>query len=489
MTFFRRKSAIENLNNGKTPLLDNAGRSNPFDVPGQYFEQFEQQIMQNIRFVKPVSPVERFFRNTVSSLLQPQIAAAASVILIVATSLLIFYNHPEKEIVTSGITSDKPVETIVRVSYDLPEERLYSAEVENRGNQTTITINISPDVKPEHLKKLQTKFTSAIPVFNTIEKQMSQYFAQMEQEKQHFESVTQQTNQYKLSQGTKNTASNSPILNNIYQYHPQYQTNPVTNINTSSLPVNNQNEAINTNTLQSKKPVIIQTSAKLPHFALPETICAEKSTELIPSVVSNQFLYQWSTGERTPTIVVRSSGNYSLTMYDPDNNNEFVTSSTFARIIPKPAKSLPSYATLCSDETLTLEPQIENAELYTYFWIPTNATNKDIIVRNQGLYVLAITGCNTYYDSVLVTKEHCDVMLPNVITPNNDGVNDYFYIQGLENYPGTKLAIYDRSGNMIFSTVDYQNNWSGDKTPSGTYFFILRFYDGIEKHGTLTILK
>lgn len=77
--------------------------------------------------------------------------------------------------------------------------------------------------------------------------------------------------------------------------------------------------------------------------------------------------------------------------------------------------------------------------------------------------------------------------IPKVITPNNDGINDMFVIEGLENYENNELIIANRSGHVVFLAKNYQNDWNGESNsqltmgrgilPEGTYFFVLRLTD------------
>jgi gliding motility-associated-like protein len=65
------------------------------------------------------------------------------------------------------------------------------------------------------------------------------------------------------------------------------------------------------------------------------------------------------------------------------------------------------------------------------------------------------------------------LQIPNVITPNNDGINDYFVIGNLDLYPDNTLVIWDRTGRQVFCAGHYQNNWNAQSLPTGTYFFKL----------------
>jgi len=482
MSIFSKHIPEESLIHKETPILNSAGKSNPFQVPENYFESFEHDIMQKVQFVKPSGVFESFFRTVGSSILKPQIAVAASFVVILVTSMLLYFNDMGYKIPAMTYKGKALPETVVTFNDNIPGDKLFSAIIEESTNDKKIIIELAPDITTKQIQNIVKSYPMQTPAMQHIEQNVNHNVARIDQHEKHNQNVTQQNSVNILVNNAPGNQIPNTTLQQIYQFHPQYAANnPLFNTSQS-----NGNSSVSANNLTNTTQ---NTSSKLPYFALPEFICNEKPFELKPDVIDKNFNYIWSTGERTASITVRNSGTYSLTIYNPEKPSESTVSQTIVSIIPRPKTSLPSHEVICTGNTLNLIPNIENADLYSYFWIPTYETVKDIVVKDQGLYVLAITGCNTYYDSVLVTREHCDVMIPNVITPNNDGINDYFYIQGLEKYPGTQISIYDRSGNIIYSSNDYQNNWTGDKMPNGTYFFILRFTDGIEKHGTLTILK
>jgi gliding motility-associated-like protein len=80
---------------------------------------------------------------------------------------------------------------------------------------------------------------------------------------------------------------------------------------------------------------------------------------------------------------------------------------------------------------------------------------------------------------------------PNVMTPNGDGLNDIFLIKGLELFDESKVQIFDRWGNVVFSSDDYENTWDGGELPEGTYYYILEVNDpqSTVHKGILTILR
>ncbi|NIG51957.1 gliding motility-associated C-terminal domain-containing protein [Chitinophaga sp. Cy-1792] len=71
-----------------------------------------------------------------------------------------------------------------------------------------------------------------------------------------------------------------------------------------------------------------------------------------------------------------------------------------------------------------------------------------------------------------------DIFIPNTISPNGDGKNDYFVIPGLDRYPNSTLLIYNRWGNMVYQSKNYDNTWNGKDLNEGTYFYILKLNTG-----------
>lgn len=81
------------------------------------------------------------------------------------------------------------------------------------------------------------------------------------------------------------------------------------------------------------------------------------------------------------------------------------------------------------------------------------------------------------------------ISIPNVITPNSDGQNDTWVINGLYR-GGSSVKVFNRWGNLVFSSANYANTWRGGGLPDGTYFY--EVIDGrIGQHltGYLTILS
>jgi gliding motility-associated-like protein len=93
-------------------------------------------------------------------------------------------------------------------------------------------------------------------------------------------------------------------------------------------------------------------------------------------------------------------------------------------------------------------------------------------------YTLTVTsdkGCATS-DDVFV-KLLLAPVIPNVFTPNNDGINDTWVITSLESYPGSVVEVYNRYGQLVYRSIGYIKPWdgryNGKEVPAGTYYYIV----------------
>ncbi|MBS7254295.1 gliding motility-associated C-terminal domain-containing protein [Flavobacterium branchiicola] len=97
-----------------------------------------------------------------------------------------------------------------------------------------------------------------------------------------------------------------------------------------------------------------------------------------------------------------------------------------------------------------------------------------------------------------------DVVVYNAISPNDDGKNDAFLIENISKFPDNEVEIYNRWGVKVFGTKSYNESDNmfrgysdgratvnrGEKLPTGTYFYILKYNNGtkmVEKSGYLYI--
>ena len=98
-------------------------------------------------------------------------------------------------------------------------------------------------------------------------------------------------------------------------------------------------------------------------------------------------------------------------------------------------------------------------------------------------------GCD---ETLVLVYVDCDaIQVYSGFSPNEDGINDYFRIGGLQNYPKHQLTVFNRWGAKVFEAKDYQNDWKGTfegkNLPDGTYFYIIDTGEGEVMSGYLQI--
>lgn len=155
----------------------------------------------------------------------------------------------------------------------------------------------------------------------------------------------------------------------------------------------------------------------------------------------------------------------------------------------------------------------------TYNITSTDATPRFTYVETGDytteLKVYNPQNCDTsYFHTIKV--DPVKLKIPNVFTPNGDGINDYFIIapdnsssrgnssiQDVEfeyenyeplnrYYESSELTVFNRWGRVVYHSKDYQNNWDGGNLSDGTYFYVLKCH-GLKQdatyQGSVAIIK
>ena len=127
---------------------------------------------------------------------------------------------------------------------------------------------------------------------------------------------------------------------------------------------------------------------------------------------------------------------------------------------------------LCQGEQLTLKVNTRGGAIH---W-QDNSTDTIFTVTKAGTYWVRISNrCGSWTDSVTISERRCfaSAFLPNIVTPNNDNLNDTFEPQGLE--AGIwQLEVYNRWGVQVYQKENYTNQWPDKKLSNGTYYYLLR---------------
>ncbi|WMJ72822.1 gliding motility-associated C-terminal domain-containing protein [Cytophagaceae bacterium ABcell3] len=112
---------------------------------------------------------------------------------------------------------------------------------------------------------------------------------------------------------------------------------------------------------------------------------------------------------------------------------------------------------------------------FDFIWDNGSADSIRTVVHSGEYFVEASNRCGSLRESHRVQLEECCEAddIPNLITPNGDQRNDYFYFECAQ-YGGWEINIYNRHGKRVFSDRDYKNNWDGKGLSDGVYYYQLK---------------
>jgi gliding motility-associated-like protein len=221
----------------------------------------------------------------------------------------------------------------------------------------------------------------------------------------------------------------------------------------------------------------------MPVVDLGPDICSESVTGVTLDAYPGPgtFSYFWNSGETTQTISANSSGLYYVNVQSGTGSPCYDNDTIGVNIIPHPVVDLGPDTIICSQYSVELfANQLPDSPEYTYLWSPSGSTGSSITFNPGTLgphqIVVVKTGCTAETDTIEITGMLCEVTVPNVFTPtNSDGYNDFFVIEGLEYYPNTRVLIFNRWGNKVYESSNYQNDWDGGGQSDGVYYYVITF--------------
>ena len=239
--------------------------------------------------------------------------------------------------------------------------------------------------------------------------------------------------------------------------------------------------------------------------------------------IDPDMVFEWSDGSSDKTLDVIESGVYSVSVSHPTISTSVkCTSSGTINVIDqdKIIEGMPYMAaedspmpgaewTAGDQEVCTYQrirfrgPTPPSGHTYSYIWTQDGNTVSAndfffFMEKDPADYEIALNvgGCK---DKIKVTANNCEVDVPNIITPNGDGLNDAFKImltgdgapEFYSSFPNSTLVIYNRWGKKVYESTNYQNDWSGESLTDGVYYWNLYLADGkdTEMKGTVTILR
>lgn len=220
------------------------------------------------------------------------------------------------------------------------------------------------------------------------------------------------------------------------------------------------------------------------------TICLGDTIQfdIQPTGGSGDYSYTWLSSSAgyisedtvsNPFVSPGVTTNYSVIVDD----NVTGCSSTFSiNVVVSPLN------VIASPSVITINPgqrvQLEAVGAMFYVWTPDTTINcvtcPDPVVTPEMSMVYTVTGTDTSgcIGVATVTIVVDSFLVPNVFTPNGDGINDVLFF----NYYGSgfyETVVFDRWGKRIYGTKDKNAMWNGNtsggaKAPEGVYYVVVR---------------
>ncbi|MDT0688683.1 T9SS type B sorting domain-containing protein [Salegentibacter sp. F188] len=225
-----------------------------------------------------------------------------------------------------------------------------------------------------------------------------------------------------------------------------------------------------------------RTAVELKIFDAPEVqdeviqFCADSQLQLDAGVAAAEYF--WSSGENSRQIEVTSPGNYMVTIVSEEGcsaEKNFQIEQVEEAVIED---------VYSEGNKLIIEPDGDGEFEYSIDGNNFQISNK--FELSGGVYIIYMRDrakCNT------VTQE----FPPMFITPNGDGNNDYFEIQGLNYFSTSQISIFDRYGKLLKTGKGENFSWDGSfnshNLPADDYWFEIILEGYGTKKGNFSLIR
>lgn len=202
------------------------------------------------------------------------------------------------------------------------------------------------------------------------------------------------------------------------------------------------------------------------------------------------------------TVTYATPGTYPLTVALRRAGRTVLTATATAYIFASPTVSLGADTAVCTPFARRLAPRAALPAGSALRW-QDGSTGSSFTATALGTYWVEVTtgtSCTTRATITISEKSTCPsvavvpptplpILIPNVLTPNGDGANEYFVLQGLA-AADWKVQVFSRWGRQVFEQEKYDNRWAAQGQPAGVYYYLLQHTaTGQQYRGWLEVIK
>jgi gliding motility-associated-like protein len=217
----------------------------------------------------------------------------------------------------------------------------------------------------------------------------------------------------------------------------------------------------------------------------------------------------WNFGDGTtstqsnPIKQYQEPGRYEVTLVVTSTEN--CVSDPFADsviVYVQPVVDAGVSFVVAEGTTIRFRPVVnDSSNTISFLWSPgaslssPNVLRPYLVATADQTYTLSATGEGNCTDedtmSVRILKP---VVCPNAFSPNGDGQNDTWQLDNLADYPGAKVEVFNRYGQLVYSSRGYKTPWDGTSKgkplPVATYYYVIQLQNGFKPlNGSVTIIR
>ncbi|MDB4918372.1 gliding motility-associated C-terminal domain-containing protein [Mucilaginibacter sp.] len=246
-------------------------------------------------------------------------------------------------------------------------------------------------------------------------------------------------------------------------------------------------------------PFFTSTTVKVYETATVEplsnvTICEGNTTQLTVTGI-NIAHYKWSPAEgldhddiANPVASPSATTDYTVTVSNDGCADIKPIASVTVTVLKKPAADAGKPVKMFEGQTCRLGGT-SGGDKVQFYWTPANYLDNPTSLTpttsspndiTYTLHVVSTENCGESTSSVFV-RVYKLLTIVNSFSPNGDGINDYWYIKNIDNYPKADISVFTRYGQRVFQNIGYSKPWdgtfNGSTLPAGTYYYIIDVKD------------
>jgi gliding motility-associated-like protein len=212
---------------------------------------------------------------------------------------------------------------------------------------------------------------------------------------------------------------------------------------------------------------------------------------------SGGVAYSWLNIGIGDSVMVSPNATTTYTVVGLGTNGCYNLATTSVQLSVITATAVSDKTTICPGFSANLNVNVSGSTTsVNYLWTPSahlnhdNVQNPTATLDSTTTFVVEVSNQDGCWDkdtlTVNVSRDAaCVIYIYNGITPNGDGNNDVWAIDGIQSFPNNNVKIFNRWGAQVWEGSGYNNkdvvwkgkNSKGDDLPDGTYYYIVELYD------------